>query len=1324
MDYFVYILRCADGSYYVGSARGPLERRVAEHNAGRFAGYTARRRPVELVFSERFHQVSDAEAAERRLKGWSRAKKEALIAGDWAQLQALTRRRSAAPSFETDASRPPQDEAFETPYAADSQGVGDATAPHPEEARERRLEGADAGPRTDLTPTAVQQRAADRSASVWVEANAGSGKTKVLTDRVLALMVGGAAPEKILCITFTKAAAAEMATRLHAQLGKWTGLSDAELAAEIRALDGGPVDAAVLARARRLFATVLDAAGGLKIQTVHSFCQSLLGRFPLEAGVSPRFEVMEEREAAELMRTARDTVLRAARDAGPIAEALAAVTRRVQEDQFADLMRALASERARLARALGPARDVEGAVAALTRALDAEPGVSEADVVRAACADAALELLTLRAAARTVLEVGKGKGEQELARTVLAWLAAGPQGRVETFERYRAQFLTQKFEPKKALVTKATAEAHPDVAQVLGAEQDRLLAVDRRQRRQATAEATAGLIRLGAQILDAYDAAKAARARLDYDDLIVKARDLLADDDAPPWVLFKLDGGLEHILIDEAQDTNPEQWDIVAALAEEFFAGEGRTAEGPRTVFAVGDAKQSIYSFQRADPAAFRAMRAHFEARANEARQSFRGVAFDFSFRSTEAVLQAVDATFAEGPAADGVAEDAAAVRHRPQRAGHGGRVELWPLVAPRDDEAEDDAWSPPAASSAADSPAYRLAEGLAHEIAGWLARGERIESRGRPIRAGDVMVLVRQRTGFVDQLVRALKRRSVPVAGVDRMVLTEQIAVMDLLALGHVLLMPEDDLNLACVLKSPLVGFDDDDLFRLAHDRGVKSLWSALRDAARDDPRLEAAAHWLAGLMADADQRPPFELYHDALARDCPAVAPDGASLSGRRALIARLGTEAEDPLEEFLSLALQHERSGPPSLQSFLAWFARGKAEIKRDLETAARDEVRILTVHGAKGLEAPVVILPDCISKPRGGQGPQLRWFDAPDEAEARRTLPLWTPRARYEEPLALALKLKEDRAREQEYRRLLYVAMTRAQDRLILCGARGATEPAADCWWRLAEAGLERLGDEPGFCEEAEAEIAAGSPVAWSGRRLVFERPQTAKPARAAADVAAVAANPAPDWIDRPPPVDPAPPRPLSPSRPEREDPPVRSPRLAGGAAGLLPFGRGRLVHRLLQTLPDLPAEGRRAAADAYLARPAHGLAPAEAAALAEEVMAVLEAPALAPLFAPGSRAEAPLVGLGPADAQGGRPVIAGQVDRLAVTEDAVLVADYKTLRPPPADPADAPAAYLRQMALYRRLLREIYPDRPVRCALVWTDGPRLALLEDALLDRFG
>ncbi|MEQ8602163.1 MAG: double-strand break repair helicase AddA [Marivibrio sp.] len=1192
---------------------------------------------------------------------------------------------------------------------------------------------------SELSPTAIQQRAADPTASVWVEANAGSGKTKVLTDRVLALMVNGAKPERILCITFTKAAAAEMANRLNKRLGRWTGLDDEPLKAEIRALDGGGVNAEKLERARTLFATVLDAEGGLKIQTVHSFCQSLLGRFPLEAGVSPRFEVMEEREAADLMRTARDTVLRAAQvdgaapaDAGggEIARALAAVTRRVNEEQFADLMRALAGERARLARALGAAGDVDGAVAAVERALGAEPGVSEEEAVRRACEDAAVELMTLQASARTVLEHGKGKGEQELARTVLAWLAAGPEGRVELFSRYRSQFLTGDYAPKKNLLTKATIEAAPDAEEVLRAEQRRLLLADERQRIQATAEATGGLIRLGAQILDAYARAKAARARLDYDDLIVKARDMLAGADVPAWVLFKLDEGLEHILIDEAQDTNPEQWEIVGALAEEFFSGEGIAGPAPRTVFAVGDGKQSIYSFQRADPEAFRAMRGHFADRAEAARQTFRGVDFDFSFRSTEAVLQAVDATFAEAPAAQGVGEEGRAVRHRPQRVGAGGRVELWPLVAPAEEEGEEDAWAPPEASAAADSPSYRLAEGIAEEVAGWIGRGETIESLGRPIRAGDVMVLVRHRTGFVDQLVRALKRRSVPVAGVDRMVLTEQIAVMDLIALGHVLLMPEDDLNLACVLKSPFVGFDDEDLFRLAHGREGESLWRRLRAAAKRDPKMEGAVDWLAGLMADADQRPPFELYHDALTREAPApLAADGGGLPGRRALIARLGTEAEDPIEEFLSLALQHERSGPPSLQSFLAWFARGKAEIKRDLEAGERDEVRILTVHGAKGLEAPVAILPDTVSKPRGGQGPALRWFDARDEAGRLRTLPLWTPKSRYEESLALDLKLDEERAREEEYRRLLYVAMTRAQDRLILCGFHGKTAPADDCWHRLAKAGLERLADAPGFRREADAVIAPAAPVAWTGERLIFERPQAAEVAAAETAVAGPPAAPQPDWIDRPPPQDPSPPRPLSPSRPAEEDPPVRSPLLAGGggapgAGAVLPFRRGRLVHRLLQTLPDLPAARRRAAAQTYLARPAHGLSEDEAAALADEVMAVLEAPALAELFAPGSRAEAPIVGLGPEEADGGRPVIAGQVDRLRVTDEAVLIADYKTLRPPPADPKDAPAAYLRQMALYRRLLGEIYPGRPVRCALVWTDGPRLALLEDALLDRWG
>ncbi|MBP5858694.1 double-strand break repair helicase AddA [Marivibrio halodurans] len=1187
----------------------------------------------------------------------------------------------------------------------------------------------------DLSPSAIQRGAADPMSSVWVEANAGSGKTKVLTDRVLALMVNGTPPEKILCITFTKAAAAEMANRLNRRLGEWTGLGDAALRAAIRDLDGGAVGPEKLARARRLFATVLDVPGGLKIQTVHSFCQSLLGRFPLEAGVSPRFEVMEEREAAELMRIARDTVLRAARGGGPIADALGAVTRRAQEDQFADLMRALSSERARLARALGPERDVEGAVARLADVLDVDPAGSEAAILEAACDDAAFDLMGLRGAAQRLLEDPQAKKtDQDTARLLLGWIAGGPESRVARFADHMERFLAKSkdYAPKemKSLATKKMLEVYPDIEGILLGEQRRLQFVDQRLRRQATFEATAGLIRLGARILDAYDRAKAARARLDYDDLIVKARDLLAGDGAPPWVLFKLDGGLEHILIDEAQDTNPEQWEIVGALADEFFAGEGTAGAMPRTVFAVGDAKQSIYSFQRADPRAFQAMRHHFAARAREAGQGFRGVGFDFSFRSAEAVLRAVDATFAERPAADGVRGEDGIVRHRPQRAGHGGRVELWPLIGPGDAVEEEDAWSPPEASAIADSPGYRLAEGLAREIAGWIG-AEPVPSLGRPARAGDIMVLVRHRTGFVDQLVRALKRRDVPVAGVDRMVLTEQIAVMDLLALGHFLLLPEDDLSLAAVLKSPLIGLDDDDLFRLAHARGKKSLWRRLREVAEEDPRLAEIRDWLAGHLADADRRPPFELYHDVLTRPAPApVGPEGETVPGRRAMIARLGTEAEDPLDEFLSLALGHERSGPASLQGFLAWFARGKAEIKRDLETGQRDEVRILTVHGAKGLEAPIVVLPDSVSKPRGGQGPALRWMTVPPRPGARagaydaesRVLPLWTPKARYQEEHAADLKLDEDAARAQEYRRLLYVAMTRAADRLIVCGHHGATAPAEDCWYRLVQAGLERLADESILTREENWTVAADSPVAWSGERLILERPQREEVAAPEAADAARAVAAVPDWIDAPPPAEPSPPRPLAPSRPRDADPPVRSPRgSTANAVGFLSVRRGRLVHRLLQTLPDLPAGTRAEACRRFLARPSHGLSEAEVDALTAEVMGVIDAPDLAPLFAPGSRAEAPLVGLGPIDAEGGRAVVTGQVDRLAVTPAGIFVADYKTLRPPPVDPADAPIAYLRQMAHYRALLREIYPGRPIACALVWTDGPRLALLPDGLLD---
>lgn len=1153
----------------------------------------------------------------------------------------------------------------------------------------------------------LQQQAADPMVNVWVAASAGSGKTKVLTDRVLSLLLSGTSPEKLLCITFTKSAAAEMANRIHERLAKWTILSDAELAAEVVRLDGREADDTRMTLARRLFARVLDAPGGLKIQTVHGFCQSVLRRFPIEAGISPHFEVLDERSAGELMMSSRDAVLRAAEGPGIDQDALYAVTRRVAEDQFATLLNRLSASRGRLKEYLD-AHGVEGAVARVHAVLGSEPGVGEDDVIRDACAADAADDLGLRMAAEAMFAHGSDANRARAAE-ILSWLEMGTEERIAGFGTYQKIFLTTDFAPRKTVAVKAVLEAVPSVATVLAAEQERLVQVDARFRRQATGEANAGLLRLGAAILTRFEATKRALARLDYDDLILLTRDLL-DSVGAPWVLYKLDGGLDHLLIDEAQDTSPDQWRIVAALADTFFEAEG-LAGPPRTIFAVGDVKQSIYSFQGADPEGFRNWRDYFARRAKMGPVDLRPVPMDMSFRSVDPILRAVDSVFSLDASMDGVVDPGAVLRHEAFRTGQNGRVELWPMVEPPDKE-DEEAWALPDAAPGLsdDDPLTVFASGLAGRIAAIIG-GDILSARARRVRAGDILVLVRRRSALVDALVRALKDRAVPVAGVDRMVLTEQIAVMDLVALGHVLLMPDDDLQLACVLKGPFIGFDDADLFRLAHGRGRQTLWSRLRDAGRRDSRIAAAVEWLAGLMANADYLRPFELFQRVLGDRCPVDYGFG-SVSGWQAMVARLGAEAEEPVTEFLSLALTHERVRIPSLQGFLAWFARGRSEIKRDLEAKSRDEVRIMTVHGAKGLQAPVVILPDTARVPQDAGGPEFYWRDAADDAP----MPIWTPAKRFRTPVGQDLLATAKLAREREYRRLLYVAMTRAEDRLIVCGYRGARKPDAGCWYDMVREGLEASG--------AAQTVPFDVSESWRGDALVLEGEQSAPPRTESEKGSDASGAPPPDWLRRAPPPEPEPPRPLVPSRPVLDDPPVRSP--LGDPDGQR-FVRGRLVHRLLQTLPDLPESRRRGAAERFLAQSGHGLDADARVEIADETLAILDAPELSDLFGPGSRAEVPITGLAtqqhePGGLDGNVPIVSGQVDRLAVTDDAVIVADYKTQRPAPSEVGRIPTAYIAQMARYRDLLRRIFPDRPVRCVLVWTESARPMTVPDSLMDQ--
>lgn len=1137
----------------------------------------------------------------------------------------------------------------------------------------------------------AQRQAADPGASVWVAASAGSGKTKILVDRVLSLLLQEVSPERILCLTFTRAAAAEVANRIHQKLLQWATLPESLLDEDLACLRGNTADATMRARARRLFAYVLDV--GIRIETLHAFCQALLRRFPLEAGVVPHFRVMDEHESAEAMAAAWETTLLLAcneRDSAR-AVALETVTALVHETHFPELMEELVTARSRLQHLMERHNGVDGVMIAVRAKLGLAANETALGVLVAACANEACNIPALRVAA-TALQNGSKK-DIERGNVLASWLAE-PAQRVKTFDDYLKVFFTGEGTVRKNILTQECVRKAPVAVRILTEESERLVRVQAIRKAAAVAEATAALLRLGADFLTVYRQYKNTRALLDYDDLILTTNRLLENEGQAAWVLYKLDGSLEHVLIDEAQDVSAEQWRIVERLTREFFSGRGsreeNRAEGVRTVFAVGDRKQSIYSFQGAAPDSFESMQNLLRDKVRAVGQVWADVPLHISFRSTPAVLQAVDAVFMRDPARDGVVLADETIGHIAFRAGQAGLVEVWPLMEPAPLEQVIPWKAPVTRNIPPDSPMSRLARLIARRIAVMIEERNWLESRQRPVQAGDIMVLVRRRSGFVEDFVSALKGLNIPVTGVDRMILSEQMAVMDLTALGHVLLLPEDNLTLAAFLKSPFIGFDEEQLFSLAYPRGSRTLWQALQEHAWAATPFGYACDWLTRLLAVAESRRPYEIYTHVL-----------GALGGRRRLISRLGRDAEDAIDEFLAFTLRYEASHVPSLQGFLQWLQTTRVEAKRDLEQTGAEAVRILTVHGAKGLQAPIVFLPDTVHVPT--QIPRLLWEDGEDG------LVFWQPKRALETQIGFDLKSKIVKNRDREYHRLLYVAMTRAEDRLYVCGWRTHHVPPATCWYALIHTALAPLGRREVDANLAESGLVPSAEVIRLVSRQENEARSTVEE-RLSKQAGQLAL---PSWAVTRPPMEPTPPRPLFPSQFKKDKLYSTSPLIEFRAR----YNRGRLVHRLLQSLPNIPAEERSAAAQQYLEYE-ELMQHSERISLIAEVLSVIAHPALLPLFGPGSQAEVPVVGV--ADGR----VVSGQIDRLVVTEDAVIIADYKTDRVVPQNVEHTPIVYLQQMAAYRSLLAALYPNRRVDCVLVWTEGPQVTPLPTVMLEPAG
>lgn len=1126
-------------------------------------------------------------------------------------------------------------------------------------------------------PTPEQARAADPEASVWVTANAGTGKTRVLADRVLRLLLAGAEPESILCLTFTKAAAVEMTARIERDLAEWAvAETDDVLAEKLERLENSWPDAERLRRARRLFARVLDLPQGLPVMTIHSFCASLLRRFPVEAAVAPHFEQIDDRTAAEVMKEARLWVLGEGRERS---QALAAAIERLSavmaEASLGDLLAQILAMRGIWRATIGPRGGAAGLGQAIHSALGVDPNLDSVALARRACSLSDINAVALRAAAAAMVADGT-KTNVVRGGQILAWLDLSEDQRLGGFDAYETVYLTKDRVGRKDVCTKRFADAEPAHHRALVLEQVRLVQLVAQVNACTCARRSADVATIAEALIDHYEKLKGRDASLDFDDLIERAAALLETREQRDWVLFKLDARLEHLLVDEAQDTSPSQWQIIERLVEEFGAGAG-VHDRPRTLFVVGDEKQSIYSFQGADLVNFRDVHGRLTSRLAPREETLAR-----SFRSAGAVLELVDAVSELPEVRPGLTAGGALPGHASTRGEDMGEVILWPLMPPEAAEDLIEPWALPSARRFLPSAEEKLAGRLADQIKDWLGDPTPLPSTTEPATAKDVLVLVSRRGRIQELVIRALKRRDIAVAGADQLTLTDHIAVQDLIALGEALLMPEDDLTLACLLKSPLIGLDEDALFLLAHDRGASRLIERLSAMQGQAPFDEAFARFIRW-RDRADFVPPYELFCEVL--------NDG----GRERLLGRLGPDAAEPIEAFLAQALAYEEGHPATLQGFLHWLALDNGKLKRDPEPA-RDEVRVMTVHGAKGLEAPLVILADAATSATTRHDPLI--FDHASQ------LPFWRGK-RETRPNLVADLVESLEVRQREERsRLLYVALTRAKDRLLIAG------------WRTRQSGARSEQSWHGLVSRAlngiDGVIDLEKPT-WSDDEAVrCLRRGTVVPREAMTRPVANAKRALPLWV-KPLPPELARRRLTSPSRMSDEDPPAVSPRESVARARAF----GIELHRLLHQLAELPAFEREQALTRSIQSLAGDLDEPALAALGRQVRDVLDLPALAPVFGPGSRGEQPIIG------RIGDVVVSGQIDRLAVIEDAVIMVDFKSGRAPAAGINDTPRPYLRQLAAYASLLERIYPGREVRATLVWTSVPEVTHIPPALLQSY-
>lgn len=1104
----------------------------------------------------------------------------------------------------------------------------------------------------------------DETASFWVSASAGSGKTQLLTKRVLSLLVQGIPATKILCITYTKAAAAEMLTRISNTLSSWVAMEDKELNKSLEGILERLPAKQEIDYAKTLFARIIDENfTSLRIQTIHALCQSILSKFPLEAGTEPYLKVIDEREQNELRNEALSKILENVKNSKneSLKQAISNISKNIHDGGIKDLIDDIFLSRGKFERIIEQ-NNLTEFYEKTAKYLGVDKNSNLKNETEKFISDE-VNFAELRSIIQNL----------EQPNVLQKWLSSNVQDRQKVLTGYIEFFLTKEGASRQKLCSSKIEKKFPGTEKILQKEQERVFKFNEKTKCIKTAELTKQLFVFAAEVLSIYAKLKTRHSYIDYDDLIIKTTKLLETPGISDWIMFKLDEGIDHILLDEAQDTSPEQWRIVSALCSEFFSGEGVKSSKKRTLFIVGDEKQSIFSFQGADSDCFSMMRDNFRKIAKNSEKKWEDLYLEKSFRSSNEVLKLVDAVFSGSEFEKNVSSEYK--KHILHRKDAIGRAEIWPLIEKEKTEIEETSgWKIPTGRKKFSDAAGIQAEIIAKKIKEWLDSGRVLEKTGKRITAGDVMILVRKRGHFVYYMQRALKKFGVNVAGADRLYLTEHIAVLDLISLGNFVLLPEDDYNLACLLKSPIFSFDEDEIFELSYDRGNFSIFSQLKNKSENNKKYKEAFEYLSGLLSSADFETPFEFFSKVLERD-----------GAKEKFIKRLGKQVKEPLNEFLSLAFEFQKKHLPLMQNFIFWLTRNEAEIKNDMENKA-DEVKIMTVHGAKGLEAPVVFLVDQVSKEPAGK---KILFDEDSE------IFLWPAYSENYPVKFKALKETEKQKAYMEYSRLLYVALTRASDEIYITAFRpGSDNTKPDGrWHHIAKNAFSSYALKQGE-------------IYFSGKEYQYSETKSDNNEEVKNDIPKFYYEKIKEQKDKK--------KIIRPSLVENENrEKTKKLFISPSEKG---FERGRIIHKILEFSSNIEAEKREERIKKFINKYANSFLESEKEKMQKEVLNILENEKFASLFSVKSRAEVSITGI--LDGK----TISGQVDRLYIDEQKILISDYKTNVNVPENLDEIPKEYIRQLALYKKLLMSMDNSKKISCALVWTAKPEIMEVPNQVLDN--